>query len=83
MPPCEAAAKSQGNVGCEFVVATPHFYDNIAPPCFAAFVANAWPKAATITVERDGQSYDATQFGRTQDAAREGRERHLLPSRQG
>jgi hypothetical protein len=68
VPPCEAAAKSQGNVGCEFVVATPHFYDGIAPPCFSAFVANNWPKAATLTVEHDGQSYDATLFGRIPDA---------------
>lgn len=67
VPPCEAAATSQGNVGCDFTVATPHFYVGIAPPCFAVFLANNWPKDAQITIERDGQSYDVTQYARIPD----------------
>ncbi|MCA9617737.1 MAG: hypothetical protein KC731_01870, partial [Myxococcales bacterium] len=62
--PCTAAAASQGTVGCDFTVATPHFYVGIAPPCFAVFVANNWPTDAPLTVTRDGVNYDATQFGR-------------------
>lgn len=62
--PCDAAAGSKGNVGCDFTVATPHFYVGIKPPCFAVFVANNWPKAVNITVERAGTSYDVTQWGR-------------------
>src|SRR5689334_14762844 len=30
VPACDAAAASQGSVGCDFVVATPSFYANIA-----------------------------------------------------
>ena len=37
---CDAAAASQGSVGCDFTVATPSFYAPIAPPCFAVFLAN-------------------------------------------
>jgi len=64
VPACQAAADSQGNVGCDFVIATPHFYVGIAPPCFAVFLANNWPKDAKVTITRAGQSYDVTTFGR-------------------
>lgn len=64
---CTAAGDSHGNVGCDFVVATPSFYAGIAPPCFAVFVANNWPHDAKIVVERGGTKYDVTQFGRIPD----------------
>ena len=62
--PCLAAGNSQGNVGCDFMVSTPHFYVGIAPPCFAVFVANNWPSDARLTITRGGQTYDATSLGR-------------------
>jgi hypothetical protein len=67
---CTAASNSQGNVGCDFMVSTPHFYVGIAPPCFAVFVANNWPSPANLTITRGGMTYDATTFGRiaTSDA---------------
>lgn len=61
---CDAAAMSKGNVGCDFTVATPAFLAQIAPPCFAVFLANNWSSAIHITVSRAGVSYDATQFAR-------------------
>ncbi len=61
---CEATAVSQGNIGCTFVVSTPSFISNRKPPCYVVFVANAWPKAAKLTVVRDGATFDVTQFGR-------------------
>jgi hypothetical protein len=64
IPACEAAAKSKGNVSCEFIAATPSFYPGITPPCFAVFLANNWSKAVKITVTRGGTSYDATSFAR-------------------
>jgi IgGFc binding protein len=67
VPPCQAAADSKGNVSCAFTVATPHFYVGIAPPCFAVFVANNWPKEAQLTIERGGQMYPVSQFGRIPD----------------
>lgn len=64
---CAAAAASQGSVGCDFMVTTPSFLAQIAPPCFAVFLANNWPKDATVTITRGGQTYDATQFARVPD----------------
>ncbi len=64
VPPCEAAAASKGNVGCDFVVPTPSFMPQIAQPCFAVFLANNWPGPIQITVTRAGQSFPATQFAR-------------------
>ena len=67
VPACQAAAASQGSVGCDFVVATPSFYTPDRPPCFAAFLANNWPEDTMVTIERDGTSYDPTMFGRVPD----------------
>jgi len=72
VPACDAAAASQGSVGCDFRVATPSFYPGfsgfpIAPPCFAVFLANNWPLGATLTIEHDGQTYDATTYARVPD----------------
>jgi hypothetical protein len=67
VPACDAAAASQGSVGCDFVVATPSFYAGIAPPCFAVFLANNWPKDAAVTISYGGTQYDATMFGRVPD----------------
>jgi hypothetical protein len=64
---CDAAARSNGTVGCDFVVATPSFHVFDPPPCFAVFLANNWPGNAAITIERDGVSYDAAQYGRVPD----------------
>ena len=41
-----------GLIGCDFVVPTPSFYIGDKPPCFAVFLANAWPRDAKITVSR-------------------------------
>ncbi len=64
VPACQAAAASQGSVGCDFVVATPSFYPTIAPPCFAVFLANNWPLDAVTTITRGGTSYDPATIGR-------------------
>ena len=61
---CDAAKASHGTIGCDFMVATPSFLPQIAPPCFAIFVANGWSKATVLTVSRGGTSYDVTMFGR-------------------
>src|SRR5262249_9779267 len=63
-PACQAAGNSKGNVGCDFLMATPSFYVGIQPPCFASFVANNWTKDAKLNVSRNGQTYDVTSFGR-------------------
>ena len=64
VPACDAAAASQGSVGCDFVVATPSFYAFDKPPCFAVFLANNWPLSAAVTITRGSASYSASTFGR-------------------
>jgi hypothetical protein len=61
---CKAAAGSHGNVGCDFRVSTTGSYPTALPPCFAAFVANTWPRPAKLTVTRGGATYDVTTFAR-------------------
>jgi hypothetical protein len=67
VPACAAAAASQGNVGCDFVIATPAFHATSLPPCFAVFLANNWGTEATIMIERAGHAYNASTFGRIPD----------------
>lgn len=70
VPACEAAAKTQGSIGCDYFAPDPPFYANGSGPsnywgtCYAVFLANTWSRPVKITVERDGQTFDATQFGR-------------------
>jgi hypothetical protein len=64
VPACDAAAESKGSLGCKYTVATPGFYTGYTSPCFAVFVANAWGEPAKVDVERDGKTYDVTEFGR-------------------
>lgn len=60
---CRAIRATQGNVGCDFLVARPPLaaYPN---SCFAVFVANNWTKAVTIKVSRGSVAYDVRQVGR-------------------
>jgi hypothetical protein len=64
VPACTAAAAGHGSVGCDYVVATPSFFVDSLPPCFAMFVANNWSAPIQIHVDLGGTVYDATQFGR-------------------
>src|SRR5262249_34566500 len=73
IPACEAAAKSGGNLGCDFVIPTPSapmgdWIPNYANPyCFALMIANAWPGTVKIDVERGGDVFDPSTFGRIPD----------------
>ena len=64
VPACQAAAQGHGSVGCDFLVATPAFATLSTPPCFAVFVANNGQAPVALGVERAGQSFDVTTFGR-------------------
>jgi hypothetical protein len=71
VPACQAASASKGNIGCDFLVATPSFFADYTysggsyyAPCFAVFLANNWGTPMTIAVTRSGMTYDATSFGR-------------------
>ncbi len=70
IPACDAAANVQGTIGCDFWAPTPPFVFNGTPnaaqsgPCFAVFLANTWDKPAQITIQRNGQPYDAATYAR-------------------
>ena len=69
---CETYAEGDtpGNVGCEFVLPTPPFFQNASPTstyrgaCFAVMVANNSDSPAVLTLSRDGTSYDAHAHAR-------------------
>src|SRR5262249_44396456 len=69
VPACEAAAKSHGNLGCDFEIPPPSApigweTPTFPPPCYAVFVANAWPGIVKLNVERGGEAFDPATFGR-------------------
>jgi len=70
VPICEAIAQIDGTIGCEFWAPTPPFVFNgndaatQRGPCFAVFLANTWEDSVKITIERDGQSFDASTYAR-------------------
>lgn len=80
VPACQAAAASQGSVGCDFVVATPSFYPSDRPPCLAVFLANNWPTNTTVSISRGGATYDPTTFGRVPDGTANAAAWPALPS---
>ena len=80
VPACDAAAASHGTVGCDFVIATASFLPSIAPPCFAAFLANNWPLDSTVTISRDGTTYDAATYGRVPDGTQNSASWPAIPS---
>jgi hypothetical protein len=70
IPACEAAAKSQGSIGCEYLATTPPFIENEAfgslldGPCFAVFVANTWGRDAKLSLRYGAQTLDAAPYAR-------------------
>jgi len=70
IPACDAAARSKGSIGCEFLVLDPPIYGNGRNPgpipgiCFAVVLANAWDRPAKISVSRGGQTLDLASFAR-------------------
>lgn len=70
IPACEAAASSQGSIGCEYLTITPPFIENessgsmLDGPCFAVFVANTWGRDAKLSLRYGGQVIDAAPYAR-------------------
>ncbi|MBK7826963.1 IgGFc-binding protein [Nannocystis sp.] len=61
---CDAAAQSQANFGCAFIVPTPPAYPPALPPCFAVFLANTWGYPAKIELKRGGVALDISSAAR-------------------
>ncbi|KIG15825.1 Dipeptide-binding ABC transporter, periplasmic substrate-binding component [Enhygromyxa salina] len=64
VPACQAAASSQANFGCHFIVPTPPSWAGSPPPCFATFLTNSWDHSVQLQVARDGVDLDVSVFAR-------------------
>jgi len=80
VPACQAAAAAKGAFGCDFELSTPAFTLGMLPPCFGAFVANAWGTDATVQISYGGKPLDATTFGRVPDGTPNASAWPALPS---
>ncbi|EYF08152.1 IgGFc-binding protein [Chondromyces apiculatus] len=61
---CESARQNKSSIGCDYYAVAPDMIFEAVGACFAAFVANTWTTPVSIAVERDGQSFDLSQFAR-------------------
>ncbi len=83
---CEAAAGSQGSIGCEYWTPDPPFLQNESGAssfhgsCYAVFIANTWGRHAQLTVNYDGQSYDVSNFARIPSGVAQNTQYAPLPS---
>ncbi len=64
VPACESAAENQSTIGCDYFVVAPDVIPEGWGGCFATFITNTWTAPVTVTVERDGQTFDASSFAR-------------------
>ncbi|WP_187345658.1 IgGFc-binding protein [Sorangium cellulosum] len=68
VPACEAAEKAGGSIGCDYLAPSPPFFQNeldasvYSGACHAVFLANTWPRHASIRVAYGGESLDASAF---------------------
>jgi hypothetical protein len=53
--PCDAAAKQQSSVGCDYWLLKPDLIFQAKGACFAAFVTNTWGQNVHLSVARNGQ----------------------------
>ncbi|EYF08151.1 IgGFc-binding protein [Chondromyces apiculatus] len=61
---CESARQNKSSIGCDYYAVAPDIISDGIGACFAAFIANTWTTPVSIAVERDGQSFDLSQFAR-------------------
>jgi hypothetical protein len=64
VPACQAAQENKSSIGCDYYSVAPDIIPEGAGACFAAYIANTLGSPVTITVERDGQTFDVSQFAR-------------------
>lgn len=75
---CDAAAQSNGSIGCEFWAPTPPLEDQRSL-CHAVFLANTWSRPAKLGLTRDGEEFEATSFARIPRGSGDSVEYELLP----
>lgn len=63
VPACRAVTATQGNVGCDFLIARPPLV-TYPTSCFAVFIANNWLKDVSIKISRGNVAYDTPSFAR-------------------
>lgn len=58
---CDAAARSNGSVGCEFWAPTPPIEQHLSM-CHAVFLANTWNRPAKLRLTYSGEELDVASF---------------------
>ncbi len=61
---CDAAKENKSTVGCDYYAVDPPIITDAAGACYAAFIANTWTSPVSITVERQGTTFDVSTFAR-------------------
>ena len=64
VPACESAKDNKSTIGCDYWIWPPEIIPEGKGACFAAFIANTWTDAVTITMDRGGQSLPAAAAAR-------------------
>jgi hypothetical protein len=62
VPACDGARDNKSSVGCDYYVPTPDSISVLMGACFATFVTNTWWAPVKLSVDRGGQTFDASKF---------------------
>ncbi len=65
VPACQSAADNKSSLGCEYYAVNPDGpvgFGGLAGGCFAAYVANTWDTAVSLTVNFGGMVLDVSKF---------------------
>ncbi len=64
VPACDSAKANKSTIGCDYYAVAPDVIEIGRGACFAAFIANTWESAVTLTVERAGQALNVAGMAR-------------------
>ncbi|MEO7329524.1 MAG: IgGFc-binding protein [Minicystis sp.] len=61
---CDSAKQNKSTIGCDYYSVAPDIIPEGDGACFAAYITNTWGAPISISVERNGQSFNLAQFAR-------------------
>ena len=71
IPVCDAVARSNGSIGCDFLALEPTYFYSARNPdhlldglCYVVILTNAWSRTAKISVSRAGKTLELNAFAR-------------------
>jgi hypothetical protein len=59
---CDSATANKSTIGCDYYSVDPGTDGEANGSCFAAYIANTWGSDATIKIDYNGQTVDATPY---------------------